>query len=125
MLAAGRVLASGTKRALHAAPPNPETASLLGYTVLEAGGRTLAVPPGGLVVGAAPAWGRPRVAFTVLEASDTGRDLRMLGLVGSARVEVALPAGMAAPAAGTVLEADIVESVPIIFAAPETTLEQR
>ncbi len=125
VLAAGRVLASGTKRALHAAPPNPETASLLGYTVLEAGGRTLAVPPGGLVVGAAPAWGRPRVAFTVLEASDTGRDLRMLGLVGSVRVEVALPAGMAAPAAGTVLEADIVESVPIIFAAPETTLEQR
>ena len=125
VLVAGQVLASGSKRALHAAPPNPETAALLGYTVLEAGGQTLAVPAGGLVIGAAPAWGRPRVNLTVLELSDSGRDLRVLGRVGGARVEVALPAGMAAPAAGSVIEADIVESVPIIFAAPETIPEQR
>ena len=125
VLAAGPVLASGSKRALHAAPPNPETAALLGYTVLEAGGQTLAVPAGGLVLGAAPAWGRPRVTLTVLEVSDSGRELRVLGRCGAARVEVALPPGMDAPAAGSVLEADVVESVPIIFAAPETTPEQR
>ena len=125
VLAAGQVLAAGSKRALHAAPPNPETAALLGYTVLEAGGQTLAVPAGGLVIGAAPAWGRPRVKLTVLEVGDSGRDLRVLGRAGGARVEVALPAGMDAPAAGAVLEADVVESVPIIFAASETTPEQR
>jgi putative spermidine/putrescine transport system ATP-binding protein len=125
VLAAGRVLAAGSKRALHAAPPNPETATLLGYTVLEVDGQRLAVPPGGLVIGAAPAWGRPRIALTVLEISDTGRDQRLLGLAGGKRVEVTLPADMAPPAAGSVIEADIVESVPIIFAAPDPILEQR
>jgi ABC-type sugar transport system ATPase subunit len=125
VLVAGRVLAAGSKRALHAAPPNPETAMLLGYTVLAVDGQMLAVPPGGLVIGAAPAWGRPRLALTVLEVSDTGRDQRVHALAGGARVEVALPAGMAPPAAGSVLEAEIVESVPIIFAAPDTILEQR
>ena len=93
--------------------------------VLESGGQTLAVPPGGLVVGAAPAWGRPRVVLTVVEASDTGRGVRLLGLVGGARVEVALPAGMAAPAPGAVLEADVVESVPIIFPGSESSLVKR
>jgi ABC-type molybdate transport system ATPase subunit len=125
VLAAGRVLAAGSKRALHAAPPNPETAALLGYTVLDVDGRSLAVPAGALVIGAAPAWGRPRVKLTVLAVSDSGRDLRVLGRCGGARVEVSLPAGMAAPAAGTVLDADIVETVRIIFAAPETIHEQR
>ena len=125
VLAGGRVLASGTKRALHAAPPNPETASLLGYMVLESGGQTLAVPPGGLVVGAAPAWGRPRVALTVIETSDTGRGLRLLGSVGGARVEVPLPAAMAAPAPGAVIDADIIESVAIIFPGSETSHVKR
>jgi hypothetical protein len=49
----------------------------------------------------------------------------VIGRVGGARVEVTLPAGMASPAAGSVIEADIVESVPIIFAAPETSHQQR
>lgn len=125
VLAAGRVLASGGKRALHAAPPNPETAALLGYTVVEAGGRTLAVPPGGMVIGAAPAWGRPRVPVTVTGVSDTGRELRLLGTAGGVRVELALPAGMAPPEAGTVLSADVVESVPIIFSVPDTSPQLR
>ena len=124
VLSAGRVVAAGAKRTLHAAPPNAETAALLGYNVLRLDGQLLAVPANGLVIGAAPAYGRPRVAFTVEGVMDMGRQVELLGRAGGARVSVALPAGMAAPPAGAVLEADIVESVAIIFPASDTTLEQ-
>ena len=125
VLAEGRVLASGSKRALRAEPPNAETAALLGYSVVRVDGRQLGVPPGGFVIGAAPAWGRPRLALVVESTADTGREVEVFGHAGGDRVRVALPAGMATPAAGTVLEVDVVRSVPIIFSAPTTTPEQR
>jgi ABC-type sulfate/molybdate transport systems ATPase subunit len=125
VLAGGRVLAAGPRRALHAAPPNPETAALLGYTVLEADGRTLAVPPGGLVIGAAPAWGRPRIPLTVVAVTDLGHEQRVTAHAGGARVSVPLPAGMEPPAPGAVLYADVVSAVPIIFAANDTIPQPR
>ncbi len=125
ILAGGRVLAAGPRAALHAAPPNPETAMLLGYTVLEADGRTLAVPPGGLVIGAAPAWGRPRVPLTVVAVTDLGHERRVAGHVGNTRVSVLLPDGMEPPAAGLVLHADVVAAVPIIFAANDSIPQPR
>ena len=125
VLADGRVLASGSKRALRAAPPNAETAALLGYSVVQVEGRQLGVPPGGFLIGAAPAWGCPRLSLVVESTADTGREVEVFGQAGGDRVRVALPAGMQTPGAGTVLEVDVVQSVPIIFASPTTTPEQR
>ena len=125
VLAGGCVLAAGSKRALRAEPPNAETAALLGYSVVSVNGRQLGVPPDGLLIGAAPAWGRPRLALTVESTADTGREVEVFGLAGGGRVRVTLPAGMATPAAGVVLEVDVVESVPIIFAPSTTTSDPR
>jgi hypothetical protein len=49
----------------------------------------------------------------------------VFGRAGGGRVRVTLPAGMATPAVGAVLEVDVVESVPIIFAASTTTSDPR
>ena len=125
VLAEGRVLAAGSKRALRAEPPNAETAALLGYSVVRVDGRQLGVPPEGFLIGAAPAWGRPRLSLVVESTADTGREVEVFGHAGGDRVRVALPAGMETPSAGTVLQVDVVQSVPIIFAAPTTTPEQR
>ena len=125
VLAGGRVLACGSKRALRAEPPNAETAALLGYSVVQVNGRQVGVPRGGFLIGAAPAFGRPRLALTVESTADTGREVEIFGRAGGGRVRVTLPSGMAAPAPGTVVEVDVVESVPIIFATSTTTPEQR
>ncbi len=124
VLSEGRVLAAGSKRALHAAPPDADTAALLGYAVLRVGDRELAVPAGGFRLGATVD-GAPRVVLRVERVLDTGRQLQVIGTAGGTRIEVPVLPGALPPEPGTEVDVTIHESVPIIFAPSHPEPEQR
>ena len=87
VLVDGRVRAAGPKRSVYARPPDAVTAELLGYTVLRAGAHVIAVPPGGLCVGA----GAPDFWMEVERVVDLGNHRHAVGRVGEARVDLKLP----------------------------------
>ena len=98
----GRVRAQGAKRDVYAAPPDAETARLLGYTVVERGGRDIALAPGALRLGTT---GLHRFDFVVERILDLGGELRVAGTIGAARAEAPLEAGSDAPAPGSTVTA--------------------
>ena len=100
VLADGRVRASGSKDALYAAPPDAETAALLGYTVLDVDGTLVAVEPGGVAIAGDAAGGPTMVVEQVV---GMGGYVLVAGRSGSTRVEVPVPLGSAPPAPGSVV----------------------
>ena len=110
VLAGGRVRASGSKAALYAAPPDAETATLLGYTVLEVAGERFAVEPGGVTIAGDGASALTMVAEQVM---DMGAHLVVAGRSGAARIEVSVPAGSGVPAPGAVVPLGISCRVPL------------
>ncbi|MGH3993444.1 MAG: ATP-binding cassette domain-containing protein, partial [Pseudonocardiaceae bacterium] len=92
----GTVRAAGPKAEVYGCPPNRETAELLGYTVLPAVGRTIGIPPGGLRPGRGPL----EFVLRVERVIDMGNHYHVLGSIAGARVDLRLPAGLAAPPPG-------------------------
>ena len=85
----GRVRASGPRAVVFGDPPDAETASFLGYTILPGEGATLAVAPRGLRHGR----GEHTFEMAVEEVLDFGVRREAWGTVAGVRVSVGLPAG--------------------------------
>ncbi len=105
VLAAGRVRAAGPLRGVLQRPPDPETAELLGYTVvLDDDGRALALPSGGLRLGA----GERMFRFVVERIVEVGLEDRARGRIvsrsGEFAAEVSLAPGAASAAPGDTLD---------------------
>jgi len=96
VLVDGRVHAAGSKRDVVLNPAGPAVAEILGYTVLNANGRRMAVPPGALELGSGPVefW------MVVEELLDVVDHLEIIGRVGTVRVHVAAPATAEIPQPG-------------------------
>jgi ABC-type sugar transport system ATPase subunit len=81
ILTGGRVLTSGPSRELVAQPPDPETAELLGYTLMPLDGELAGIPPGALK---ADHEDRP-LTMLVERVVDMGSQREVLGAVGQTR----------------------------------------
>jgi ABC-type sugar transport system ATPase subunit len=97
VLREGRVLASGSKAALFAAPPDAPTARALGLLVLDDGARLYAVDENELRLGED---GGKSFALAVERVLDVGGHVEITGRCGGARVMVRASRGAALPAAG-------------------------
>jgi ABC-type sulfate/molybdate transport systems ATPase subunit len=107
ILVAGAVRAAGPKTVIHSAPPDAATAELLGYTVLYPPDGPIAVPPGGLRLGA----GAVSFEFSVERAIDMGNHVHLLGTIGGRRADLRLPPDAAPPMAGARVRVDAREYV--------------
>ena len=96
VLREGRVRAAGERRAVFAAPPDPETAAFLGYALVPADGGLAAIAPGALRPGA----GDFTLSFRVEEVVDLVAGVEAAGRVGGARVAAVFPPDAPAPARG-------------------------
>jgi ABC-type sugar transport system ATPase subunit len=97
ILVDGRVRAAGSKGAVYRDPRDAVVAALLGYTILPHAGGCIAVPPGGLRLGAAAA---PTFTLHVERVVDMGDHPHVVGRVGDVRVDIRLGPSEALPAQG-------------------------
>jgi tungstate transport system ATP-binding protein len=93
----GEVKAAGAKGAVYAHPPDRETAELLGYTVLPANGRHVAISPGGLQLGE----GSITYLLAVEQVIDMGNHLHVVGTTEGKTVDLRIPVGASLPQAGS------------------------
>lgn len=109
VLAGGRVRASGPKAEVLRRPPDPETAELLGYTVVDSDAGPVAVAPGALQ----PGPGEVTFRLGVEDFLDFGSHTEAFGSIGGANLSVRLPAG--SPAPGPVLQVSAPSAAVISF----------
>jgi ABC-type sugar transport system ATPase subunit len=88
VLIEGRVHAAGDKRDVVLHPPNAAAAQVLGYTILPAGNRQLAVLAGALKVGP----GEVEFQMDVEELLDLVGHREIVGRIGNVRVRIGTPA---------------------------------
>jgi len=93
VLSEGEVRASGPKHEVFRQPPDPETAELLGYTVLDSDAGPVAVAPGAL----RPGPGEVTFWLEVEEFVDFGSHAEAFGSIGGSNLSVRLPAGSPPP----------------------------
>jgi thiamine transport system ATP-binding protein len=96
ILIAGAVRADGPKAEVYGRPPDRDVAALLGYTVVESDGWTVAVPAGGWRLGP----GQPTFELVVERVVDMGDHRHVAGWVSGGRVDVRLQPGDRAPSPG-------------------------
>jgi ABC-type sugar transport system ATPase subunit len=96
VLVDGRVLAAGDKREVATNPGVAAVAEVLGYSVLNADGRLVAVPPGAFAHGS----GELEFSMVVEDLLDLVEWREMAGRIGDVRVHVALPAAADSPSRG-------------------------
>jgi len=99
VLVDGRVLAAGDKRDVATNPRAEAVAEVLGYAVLAAGSRRVAVPPGALK----PGRGSVEFSMVVEEVLDLVERREIVGRVGDARVRIGLPPDCEVPQRGSVV----------------------
>jgi ABC-type sugar transport system ATPase subunit len=110
IIIAGRARAAGSKETVYRHPPDPETAELLGYTVLPApAGHLVAVPPGGLCVGTGPL----ALRLVVERVVNMGEHDHVGGLVNGVRVDLRWPSGAPVPPLGATLDVFAASHVPL------------
>lgn len=95
----GRVLASGEAHQVAANPRTKAVAEVLGYMVLTAGGRTIAVPRGAMQSGS----GETEFSMTVDRMVDMAGSVEIIGHIGDVRVIVPWTRTDAIPAPGDCL----------------------
>lgn len=105
----GRVRGSGAKGELFRAPPDPETAAFLGYTMLRTEAGIVAIAPGGLRAGGGDVCFELVVEGTI----DLGSHREATGTINGARVSV--PIDSSAPEPGAVLLVSAPSSVVIRY----------
>jgi ABC-type sugar transport system ATPase subunit len=96
VLVGGRVLAAGGKWEVATNPRLPEVAAVLGYTVLECGGRRVAVPESAFRYGP----GGMEFQLEVDAVADIVDRMELAGRVGDVAVHVVLPPGAVVPDRG-------------------------
>jgi ABC-type sulfate/molybdate transport systems ATPase subunit len=109
VLVDGRVRAAGPKAAVYARPPDPATAELLGYTVVEKNGRRLGVPAGGWTLGGAG----ESFVLAIERVVDMGHHQHIVGRIGAVRVDVRLRRGDAIPGSGQRVTVVAATHVPV------------
>jgi len=92
----GRVRAAGDKSGVMTNPGRADVAEVLGYSVLAANGRRVAVPPDAL----RPGPGHLEFSMIVDDLIDLVGQRELIGRVGDARVHVAIPAAGETPLRG-------------------------
>ena len=97
VLVAGAVHAAGDKRSVAAAPATAEVATVLGYVVLDAGGRRVAVRPQDLGVRR----GALEFSLIVDEVVELIEWREIMGRIGGRRVRIRVAADDVVPAAGS------------------------
>lgn len=96
ILVDGRVHAAGTKQTVASDPPSAVVADVLGYTVLRAGNRLLAVPPGAWIRGP----GEPAFDLVVDDVVDVVDRREAIGSIDGIRVRVGLSPADGMPCRG-------------------------
>ena len=96
LLSAGKVIACGTKHDIATNPQRIAVAELLGYPVLELGGRLVAVPQGGLRLGAGP----NAFMVTVRTVLNLVREWELIVECGGDRIKVRAPHSVVPPVPG-------------------------
>jgi ABC-type sugar transport system ATPase subunit len=96
VLADGRVHAAGAKRDVVLHPRTSAIAAVLGYTVLEAAGRRVAIPRNALTPGS----GRVEFSMLVEDVVDLVDRREIVGLIGGVRVHVTMTDGSDVPRRG-------------------------
>jgi ABC-type sugar transport system ATPase subunit len=109
VLVEGRVRAQGPSGAVYRAPLDRLTAELLGYMIVQSGNRTMAVPPGGLVLGPA----EEVFDMTVLRVVDMGNHRDALGQLNGASVTVRVPDGYPPINPGQRVQVAIRSAIPL------------
>ena len=96
VLIEGRVRARGDRQAVFLDPKSPEVAEMLGYLILEATDRRVAVRPGSLAYGP----GQMEFRMVVEEVVDLVDRRDVVGTIGTRRVHIAWPSGALVPRQG-------------------------
>lgn len=99
ILVGGRVTAIGATGEIYRAPPDPETAALLGYSVIRQGDGSIAVPPGALRIGR----GEPGFEFRVNREIDMGNHRHVTGTIGETSTGIRLAAEERPPSPGSTI----------------------
>ena len=92
----GKFLAAGEARDVAANPRVTAVADVLGYTVLAAGPRLVAVPPGGLRIGGGPV----EFSMIVERVADMVGYSEIAGMIGNVRVRLPWTSDAARPGPG-------------------------
>ena len=110
----GRVRASGPAPQVFAAPPDPETAAFLGYTIAPAGAGLAAIAPAAL----RPGPGEFTLSLTVERTIDLVTTVEVVGTCEGRRLTVNLPRDSPPPAAGERIAVSAPAAMVVSF--PET-----
>jgi ABC-type sugar transport system ATPase subunit len=90
VLVEGQVKAAGPKKSVYTHPPDRYTAELLGYTVLAAEEKLVAIPPGSLRAGS----GTLSFRFLVKRVVDMGNHVHVAGTIAGQPVDIRWPEGV-------------------------------
>ena len=102
VLVGGQVRASGPKAYVLRHPPDPETAEILGFTVVESEGGLIGIAPGALRAGE----GAVPFLLQVENATELGSRAEVSGWIGSAPVTLSLAGPAPAPGTAIAVSAD-------------------
>ena len=114
LLREGRVRAAGPRREVFAAPPDPETAAFLGYTLIPTDAGLAGVAPGGL----RPGPGDFMLTLQVEEVVDLVTSVEVVGRGNGRRIAVAFPPDRPAPAPGEQVTVSAPTEMVVTFTEP-------
>ena len=114
LLREGCVRAAGPKREVFASPPDPDTAELLGYTILGTDAGLVGIAPGGL----RPGPGDFTLPLQVEEVVDIVTGVEVIGRSGGKRIAVRYPPGQPLPAPGEQVSVSAPTEMVVSFTVP-------
>ena len=114
LLREGRVRASGPGRDVFAAPPDPETAAFLGYTLIPTDAGLAGVAPGGL----RPGPGDFMLTLQVEEVVDLVTSVEVVGRGNGERIAVAFPPDLPPPGPGERVTVSAPTEMVVTFTEP-------
>ncbi len=114
VLCEGTVRAAGPGREVFASPPDPDTAELLGYTLLPAEAGLAGVAPGAL----RPGLGDVTFSLEVEEVVDIVTGVDVIGSSGGRRIAVRYPPGQPLPAPGEQVPVSAPTEMVVSFTVP-------
>ncbi|MCY4391039.1 MAG: ABC transporter ATP-binding protein [Chloroflexi bacterium] len=114
LLREGRLRAAGPRREVFAAPPDPETAAFLGYTLVPTDAGLAGVAPGGL----RPGPGDFTLSLHVEQVVDLVACVEVAGRSGGRRIAVEFPSDHPLPAPGEQVTVSAPTGMVVTFTKP-------